>query len=91
MTTQTTEREARLTVGFWLLGTFAALTAGLYAAAANLGISASLATLVYYALEGVAWGATAAAAVAGLGLGAFGAQLIWQAVKRYSLKTFVTW
>ncbi|WP_028560532.1 hypothetical protein [Paenibacillus pinihumi] len=58
-------------------------------AAINLGLSASTATLLYNALNVVAWGATAAAIVASFGLGAIVAQSIWSYVKKHALKEFI--
>ncbi|MCK2003761.1 hypothetical protein [Peribacillus frigoritolerans] len=58
-------------------------------AAVNLGLSASTATLLYTALNAIAWGATAAGIVASFGLGAFVAQAVWAYVKKHSLKQFL--
>ncbi|MFD3261628.1 hypothetical protein ACE3MQ_23820 [Paenibacillus lentus] len=58
-------------------------------AAVNLGLSASTATLLYTALNAIAWGATAAGIVASFGLGAIAAQAIWSYVKKHTLKQFL--
>ncbi|GEM_PF-3589211 len=60
-------------------------------AAVNLGLSASTATLLYTALNAVAWGATAAAIVSSFGLGAIAAQAIWSFVKKHTLKQFLAY
>lgn len=60
-------------------------------AAVTIGISEGLATNIYFALQWVSWGATAAAIVASFGLGAIVAQTIWAAVKKQALKEFVKW
>ncbi len=57
----------------------------------TIGISEGLATNIYYALQWVSWGATAAAIIASFGLGAVVAQAIWAAVKKYTLKQFIQW
>lgn len=89
MNTKTHRHSTKLS---WAAGSLLALVLGAtFAAAANLGISAGLATNLYFVLQGVAWGGTVVGIVAGMGIGAFAAQLVWQAVKRYSLQTFITW
>lgn len=60
-------------------------------AAVTIGISEGLATNIYFALQWVSWGATAAAIIASFGLGAVVAQVIWQAVKKHTLKQFIQW
>ncbi|MED0714093.1 hypothetical protein P4S80_16745 [Aeribacillus composti] len=72
-----------------LLSTF--LLMFVHYAAVNIGISEGLATNIYYALQWVSWGATAAAIVASFGLGALVAQAIWAAVKKQTLKQFIKW
>ncbi|MGE6590908.1 hypothetical protein ACQKFU_15060 [Bacillus mycoides] len=78
-----------------LISTSALLSAFLlmfvHNAAVNIGISEGLATNVYFALQWVSWGATAAGIIAGFGLGALVAQAIWAAVKKQTLKQFIKW
>ncbi|MED3623047.1 hypothetical protein [Neobacillus thermocopriae] len=84
------KQDAKLFVSMTL--TFALISMMLFAfnfAAVNLGLSASTATLLYTALNAVAWGATAASIVASFGLGAFVAQAVWSYVKKHTLKQFL--
>ncbi|NEX78797.1 hypothetical protein G4Z05_07850 [Bacillus thermocopriae] len=60
-------------------------------AAVTVGISEGLATNIYFALQWVSWGATAASIVASFGLGAVVAHAIWAAVKKQTLKQFIKW
>lgn len=71
------------------IGLISALLFSFNFAAVNLGLSASTATLVYNALQWVSWGATAAGIIAGFGLGALAAQVIWSYVKKHTLKQFL--
>ncbi|SDC50296.1 circular bacteriocin, circularin A/uberolysin family [Pelagirhabdus alkalitolerans] len=85
------KKEAVLLFSFTLILSATIPALPTFFAAVNLGISQGLATNVYYALQWVSWGATAAAIISSFGLGALGAQAIWAAVKKWSLNKFVTW
>ncbi|PEM15268.1 hypothetical protein COI51_12755 [Bacillus toyonensis] len=62
-----------------------------FQAIATLGVSEVVATNLYYALNVIGWGATAAAIVSSAGLGAVAAQAIWAAVKKKTIQQFVKW
>ena len=84
------DSKAILLVSFSILSS-ALLLMNFYNAAITVGISEGLATNIYFALQWVSWGATAAAIVASFGLGAIVAQAIWAAVKKQTLKQFIKW
>ncbi|MDF9625903.1 MULTISPECIES: hypothetical protein [Bacillus] len=62
-----------------------------FQAMTTLGVSEAVATNLYFALNVIGWGATAAAIVSSAGLGAVAAQAIWAAVKKKTIKQFVKW
>ncbi|MCK2003760.1 hypothetical protein [Peribacillus frigoritolerans] len=84
------DSKAILLVSFSILSS-ALLLMNFHNAAITVGISEGLATNIYFALQWVSWGATAAAIVASFGLGAIVAQAIWAAVKKQTLKQFIKW
>ncbi|MEW9183496.1 hypothetical protein AB2553_24690 [Bacillus mycoides] len=62
-----------------------------FQAITTLGVSEVVATNLYYALNVIGWGATAAAIVSSAGLGAVAAQAVWAAVKKKTIQQFVKW
>ncbi|PTI91545.1 hypothetical protein [Staphylococcus simulans] len=77
---------------FISLSSLAVLLIGpLFNAATAMGLNAATATSVYYALNIIGWGVTAASIVASFGLASIGAYTIWAAVKKMALKQFIKW
>ena len=86
------QREELKIAAFIAISALAVLLIGpLFNAATAMGLNAATATSVYYALNVIGWGVTAASIVASFGLASIGAYSVWAAVKRMALKEFVKW
>ena len=62
-----------------------------FKAMATLGLSATVATNLYFALDVIGWGATAAAIISYAGIGGVAVQAVWAAVKKKTFAQFKKW
>ncbi|HHQ2480904.1 TPA: hypothetical protein ACSPJ7_005289 [Bacillus cereus] len=62
-----------------------------FQAMATLGLSATVATNLYFALEVIGWGTTAAAVISSAGIGGVAIQAVWAAVKKKTFAQFKKW
>ncbi|PEM15281.1 hypothetical protein COI51_12760 [Bacillus toyonensis] len=62
-----------------------------YQAMTTLGLSATVAGNLYFALDVIGWGATAAAIISSAGIGGVAVQAVWAAVKKKTFAQFKKW